>query len=234
MRALLLRRDDPCRVRTRRRRASPRSRAVAFRADSANTGTAIDRSCRSARIPRRTAKPLECASARIGSRSAAMICAAYASSTVRSGISDPLNGSGMSKPSPCAPRNDVDVIVRLVLSRRRAAVHDDVQVIASRHFADGVRQPHRHLEEVHPNLFGDVEQRFVVLARHDQHVPVVHRLNVHERDCVRVLVADRHLGGAVDQVAERAVRTLASSGPRRSVSYRTLSADAGASHLSRR
>ena len=95
----------------------------------------------------------------------------------------------MSKPSPVTPRNNVDVIVRLVLARRSPAVHNDVQVIGSRDFADGVRQLHRHLEEVHSNLFGDVEQRLVVLPGHDQHVTVVHGLNVHERDCVRILVA---------------------------------------------
>jgi hypothetical protein len=43
-----------------------------------------------------------------------------------------------------------------------------------------------------------------MLARHDEHVTVVHGLNVHERNGVRVLVAHGDLGGALDQVAEGA------------------------------
>jgi hypothetical protein len=38
---------------------------------------------------------------------------------------------------------------------------------------------------------------------------VVHRLNVHERDCVSVLVADRDLCGSVNEIAESAVGVIA-------------------------
>src|SRR6185437_1698391 len=104
-----------------------------------------------------------------------------------------------------AARNDVHVIVWFVLPRRRSTVDDDVQIVRTRHLSDGIGQPHRHLEQVQAYLLGHVEQRLVVRAGHHQHVTVVHRLDVHEGDGVAVLVTDRHLGGAMDEIAESAM-----------------------------
>ena len=44
-----------------------------------------------------------------------------------------------------------------------------------------------------------------MLTRHDQHVPGIHRLDVHEGDRVSVLVAHRDLARTVDEVAECAM-----------------------------
>src|ERR1051326_8840487 len=55
----------------------------------------------------------------------------------------------------------------------------------------------------------NVRERLVVIARHDEDVAVVHRLDIHERGRPRVFVADRYLGGTVYQIAEGAVRRVA-------------------------
>src|SRR4029079_9932040 len=103
-----------------------------------------------------------------------------------------------------APGDECHWEGRLCLPRGFAAAHDDVQVLGSAHPPNRSGELHCDSEEMNSQLFGDLEQRFVMLARYDEHVPVVDGLDVHESDCVRILMAQRHLGGALDQVAEGA------------------------------
>src|SRR4051794_23275552 len=95
--------------------------------------------------------------------------------------------------------------MRLILPCRRAAVYDDVQIVASGHMPDSIRESHRNAEEVHANLFRNIEQRFVMFSRDDEHVPIVHRLDIHEGDSVRIFMADRYFGCTMNQVAECAM-----------------------------
>src|SRR4051812_23392905 len=96
--------------------------------------------------------------------------------------------------------------MRLILSRGFPAVYHDVHVLAACHVPYGVGEAHGHLEQVHADVLRHVEQRFVVVARHDEHVTVVDRLDVHEGDGVRILVTDRDLRRALDKIAKRTVR----------------------------
>jgi len=49
-----------------------------------------------------------------------------------------------------------------------------------------------------------IEQRLIVLARHNEHVAGVHRLNVQEGESLRVLVADGDFAATMNQLAENA------------------------------
>ena len=102
-------------------------------------------------------------------------------------------------------RDDVDVEVEDVLPRRRARVHDDVHPRAAGGLLHRVGEAEGDVVQVPADFARQVLERLEVLARHHEHVPRVHRLDVHERDGGGVLVADGHLGRAVDDVAEDAL-----------------------------
>jgi hypothetical protein len=70
----------------------------------------------------------------------------------------------------------VDVVVKLVLPGRGAAVHHDVHGVAARDAPHHGRQALRDVEEVVAERRRQVDERLVVLARHDEQVPGVHRL----------------------------------------------------------
>ena len=57
-----------------------------------------------------------------------------------------------------ATRNQMDVIVKHVLTGCLSTVHDDVHVIALGHLADDIRELHRHLEQVHRQLGWRVDE----------------------------------------------------------------------------
>src|SRR5687767_4996469 len=109
------------------------------------------------------------------------------------------------EPVPLTTRNQVDVKVIHILTRRRPARNDHVHPLGPRHLSNGRRELHRHFEQVRPQPLGKVEKRLDVLPRYDKNVACVHRLDVHERDGFSVFVAHRNLGRPFDYVAEDAV-----------------------------
>jgi hypothetical protein len=109
------------------------------------------------------------------------------------------------EPVTLTTRNQVDVEVIHILPGRSTARDDHVHAVRARHLTNGRRELHGHVEEVRPQLPREVEESLEVLPRHDKNVACVHRLNVHERNGVAVLVAHRNFGRAVDDVAEDAV-----------------------------
>ena len=52
----------------------------------------------------------------------------------------------------------------------------------------------------------NIAERLVVVPGHDEYVSAVHGLNVHERNCLGILVTDGYFGSALYEVAEDAVR----------------------------
>ena len=134
-----------------------------------------------------------------------MIRAAMASRNVRSGISRPREWQRDVEAVVLPSRNQVHVIVKDVLPCSLAAIHDQVHIAASGDVANDRRETHADVEQMHGDLGRYVAQRLVVVARDDEDMSAVHRLDIHERDSVGILVADRHLGGALNQIAEDAV-----------------------------
>src|SRR5215207_10079550 len=107
---------------------------------------------------------------------------------------------------PLVARDEVDVVVQDVLPSGLSTADDYVEPLGTSDLPHYRGELEGDAEQMHRELLGDVGERRVVLARRHQYVTVVHRLDVHERDRRRVLVADRHLGGAGNEVAEGAVR----------------------------
>lgn len=141
-----------------------------------------------------------------------------------------IEREGDLEPVSFPTRNDMDVIMGLVLPRGRPAVHDQIEVLTSGDTADGVREPHRDLKKMRTKLLRHIQHRLIVLARHDQYVAVVHWLDVHERNRVAVLVADGHLSGAMDQITKGAMVRVRHA---RSKRREGASSDAGSSRAAR-
>src|SRR5665647_818348 len=101
-------------------------------------------------------------------------------------------------------RNHVHVVVKHALPRGGATVHDDVHAVRAcdlLHHGDNL---HRDLEQVHRQRVGNVIEPFEMFPGYDQHMSGIHRLHVHERHNVGVLVAHRDLARAMNEVTERA------------------------------
>jgi hypothetical protein len=102
-------------------------------------------------------------------------------------------------------RDDVHVVMELVLPRCGAAADHDVHAFALRHPLDCRSHAHRHGEQVYAELARYIEQRLMVLARHYQDVTGVDRLDVHERNRVGILVTCGHFARSADEIAKSAV-----------------------------
>src|SRR4051812_23027241 len=103
-------------------------------------------------------------------------------------------------------RDDVHVVVEDILPCRRAAVDDDVHSVRTGNLLHDRGQLQRYLEQVHGKIMRNVVEVFEVLSGHDQHVPRIHGLDIHECDDVGILVAHRDLCRTVHEVTEGADR----------------------------
>jgi hypothetical protein len=107
---------------------------------------------------------------------------------------------------PFPARDYVHVVMRLVLSSGGPAADDDVHSFALRDPLDRRGNAHRDGEQVSAQLARNVEERFVMLARHYEDVTGVDGLDVHERNRVGILVACGHFARPADEIAKGAMR----------------------------